>query len=238
VIGFTVHNKIKRVVRAKRPKTLISKEFLGRLETEIERVVIQAAETVADSDEPLKLCVALPVSITKKQAKDLLVCHVRIKQRIEAVNDQIVVSRRFLDELNIYAYSMVWASTAMVDGQYLKVLASGNAVATAIDRGRVKIEGPPPVNLAAPGGPTLPSEAVELEPALPRNHTIVTWRASVHAAAGQIAVLEGKINVYTGKDEDRIALFVTRTLRDRLDQIGIPEAKEVPVTIVSIEYTK
>lgn len=238
MIGFTVHSKVKRVVRAKRPKTLISTEFLGRLESEVERVVIQAAETVADSDEPIKLCVALPISVTKKQAKDLLVCHVRVKQRIEAISNQIAVPRRFLDELNIYVYSMVWASTAMIDGQYLKVLASGNAVATAIDKGKVKIEGPPPVNLAAPDGPTTPTETIELEPALPRNHTVVTWRASVHAAAGQIAVLEGQVNVYTGKDEDRIAIFVTRTLRDRLEQMGIPEAKEVPVTIVSIEYKK
>jgi hypothetical protein len=138
MIGFVVNTKVARLVKSRRKeKTLITREFLAALEREIERVVVLAVEA-ADTDVIGRLLVDLP----KKRVTDRLVCDQRIKERVREIRSKATVTRSFLADVNAYAGAVIVASMELIDGAYIRHLASGSATAKVVDRAKPTVERP------------------------------------------------------------------------------------------------
>ena len=124
MISFTVHSKVKRFIRAKcKTKTLITRAFLEALDVEIKRIVTVSTEQIS-GDQALQLTVGTP----KKKVADVLICYLRIKDRIKNTNPDVTITKKFLASVNAYAAAIILASLSNVKGAYLEQLVAGDAV--------------------------------------------------------------------------------------------------------------
>lgn len=130
MISFTVHSKVKRFIRAKcKTKTLITRAFLEALDTEIKRIVTVSTEQTS-ADQTLQLAVSTP----KKKVTDILICYLRIKDRIKTINPNVTITKKFLASVNAYVAAIIFASLSNVKGAYLEQLVVGDTVVKSINQ--------------------------------------------------------------------------------------------------------
>ena len=224
MIGFTAKAKVKRFVLAQRKgvKTLMTKEFYAALDAEIERVVVASANAA----EGNHLTAAI-VDVPKKKIADRLICDVRVKERVHEVNAEMLVSKKFLTDLNSYTGAVLVTSVALISGAYMKQLAAGSATAKIANRTEVsKVTEADEDEASSP-----PAEPYEFEPCLPREHVKVTYTVSI-----QQAVIECEQFVFTAKTTERIEKFVKARAQQCMSTLGADGP--VSVTLLKVERQK
>ncbi|MFA7286930.1 MAG: hypothetical protein WC052_04705 [Patescibacteria group bacterium] len=222
-VGFIVHTKVKRFVATRRKtKTLVRGAFLDSLESEVKRIVMQSAEAV---DYPShKTLDTIIVSVPKIKIKDCLVCHTRIKQCVHDFKPDMLVSKRFLADVNTHAAAMVISSLETITGVYLEQVASGNATAKIVDRQPKMAQQAIDAEL-----PDLPkaddADKYTFEPALPREYITVTCQVQVQG----MTLLVNDFIIFTGKTNEQIKKTMTVMATRALSLFGVRDPVEVIV---------
>ncbi len=219
MIGFITKAKVRRFIRAHHStKILVASEFLTALDSEIERIVRLSAEQ-ADCERVVHLAAKVP----EKRIADLLICNQRVKREIKRINIKsginIVASKRFLDDVNAYAGTIILASLKLVQGTYIKSLAAGDVAVTAVDRKPVE-EIPSPDNDENAEPPPY-----VFKPALPRDHLLVSFTLRV-----QNVVLNCVLPIYTSKTTKALEHVLECVSQRYLGFLGIHDSVEITIT--------
>lgn len=223
MIGYTSKAKVRRFATGLRTeKTLITKEFTARLESEIERVVSEAVGKITDQNKTIE---AVGVQIPDKQATVQVVCNQRVRERATKLNPDVKVSKRFLTQINTYACTVIVASMERVEGAYLKFISIGAVAVDVVKR--------------APGQLDHPSEPVvtvtdetkhKFEAALPREHVAVAYDLHVQDAIIHVQ----RMLLFTAKTTKQVHIAVTSMVKRTFAALGV----EGEITIVITEVTR
>lgn len=221
MIGFTVNTKVKRFIKSRRKeKTLINKSFLDALDNEIKRVTTISTEKLKKSDT---LLVNLMVEAKGKSVDERLICDVRIKQTVNKIRPDVNVSKQFLVSLNDYAAAVILASMELIDGAYMKELASGEAVVKVAGKSKhiKRIQDEMPVE-----------DKPKFEPALPREHVAVDYDLYV-----QDTIIEVRgFRIFTAKTTERIKRAVEIMAKRNLENMGVND--DITIELLQIERKK
>lgn len=121
MISFTVHTKVKNVIRVKKKNTLIGKAFLAALDKFVSQAIVDSIQALPVSNGTKRFIQTVhEYAAPKKKDKDIIVCRQRIVEKVnELAGSEVLITDAFFHALNSYALAIVALSLQELKGVLL-----------------------------------------------------------------------------------------------------------------------